>query len=141
MLVVFYLIFLLQIFSHLCFCSKDLIKIVRPLLVAVSNNGLTNGWMRFRLNMAEKVTMNEVPNCQVLSMKTNLRYLMYIVRKKDVCFRHFSFYVMVTFYFLCQYHRHLLSNILWSHTSRDRSYSILLVTNGLNDSFYFYYYV
>ena len=40
MLVVFYLIVLLQILSQLCFCLKDLIKIVRPLLAAASNNGL-----------------------------------------------------------------------------------------------------
>ena len=41
LLVVFYLSTLLQIFSQLCFCLKDLIKIAILLLASVSIHGST----------------------------------------------------------------------------------------------------
>ena len=42
LLVMFCLTFFLQIFSQLCFCVQDIIKINRRLLVVVSINGLTH---------------------------------------------------------------------------------------------------
>ena len=43
----FLLTFLHEIFSRLCFCLQDIIKIVRLLLAVVSINGLNRVWSMY----------------------------------------------------------------------------------------------
>ena len=96
-----YLIFLPQIFSQLCFCLKDMIKIVRPLLAAMSINGLTQSYLWISLTSVVW-TYGTFENALELSIYGK-RYL------KGSCWsfsdQHFSFKKILKNVLLERYHQ------------------------------------
>ena len=58
-----WLTFLRQIFPKKCFCSKNISKIVRPVLATVSINGLTYTVSRCGVGYSETILTSLFPLC------------------------------------------------------------------------------